>query len=75
MKADEISGVSECIIMGQSMSIGTGAMKVVRPLEIEVGLGDRGVEGLSFGDAVRPALKARQERLKARRAALVGAAA
>jgi hypothetical protein len=50
-------------------------MKVVRPLEIEVGLGDRGVEGLSFGDAVRPALKARGERLRARRAALVGAAA
>jgi DNA-directed RNA polymerase III subunit RPC1 len=67
--------VSECIIMGQSMSIGTGAMKVVRPLEIEVGLGDRAVQGLSFGDACRPALKARGERLKARRARFVGAAA
>jgi hypothetical protein len=50
-------------------------MKVVRPLEIEVGLGDRGVEGLSFGDAVRPALKGRAERLRARRAALVGGSA
>lgn len=29
---DPIEGVSECIIMGQGMSIGTGAMKVVRPL-------------------------------------------
>jgi hypothetical protein len=30
---------------------------------------------LSFGDACRPALKARQERCRMRRAALVGAAA
>jgi hypothetical protein len=44
-------------------------------LEIEVGLGDRAVQGLSFGDACRPALKARGERLKARRARFVGAAA
>jgi DNA-directed RNA polymerase III subunit RPC1 len=34
MKRDRIEGVSECIIMGQSMSIGTGAMKVVRRLGI-----------------------------------------
>ncbi|ANB12611.1 DNA-directed RNA polymerase III core subunit RPO31 [Sugiyamaella lignohabitans] len=33
MKTDKIEGVSECIILGQSMSIGTGAFKVVRPLE------------------------------------------
>ncbi|KAF2753317.1 beta and beta-prime subunits of DNA dependent RNA-polymerase [Pseudovirgaria hyperparasitica] len=30
-KKDKIEGVSECIIMGQSMRIGTGAFKVVRP--------------------------------------------
>ncbi|KAJ9624864.1 DNA-directed RNA polymerase III subunit C1 (rpo31) [Taxawa tesnikishii (nom. ined.)] len=34
MKSDKIEGVSECIIMGQSMSIGTGAMKVVRRLGV-----------------------------------------
>jgi len=34
MKRDRIEGVSECIIMGQSMGIGTGAMKVVRKLGI-----------------------------------------
>lgn len=34
MKKDRIEGVSECIIMGQSMSVGTGAMKVVRTLGI-----------------------------------------
>jgi DNA-directed RNA polymerase III subunit RPC1 len=33
MKRDKIEGVSECIIMGQSMSQGTGAFKVVRRLQ------------------------------------------
>lgn len=35
MKRDDIQGVSECIIMGQSMSVGTGAMKVIRPLALD----------------------------------------
>ena len=35
MKRDKIEGVSECIIMGQSMSIGTGAFSVVRKLGLE----------------------------------------
>lgn len=30
MKRDEIEGVSECIILGQTMSIGTGAFKLVK---------------------------------------------
>ncbi|KAL2115460.1 hypothetical protein VTJ04DRAFT_9715 [Mycothermus thermophilus] len=34
MKMDRILGVSECIIMGQTMSIGTGAFQVVRRLGI-----------------------------------------
>jgi DNA-directed RNA polymerase III subunit RPC1 len=34
MKRDRIQGVSECIIMGQTMSIGTGAFQVVRRLGI-----------------------------------------
>ncbi|KAK3332400.1 hypothetical protein B0T19DRAFT_415537 [Cercophora scortea] len=34
MKTDRIEGVSECIIMGKSMSIGTGAFQVVRRLGI-----------------------------------------
>ena len=33
MKSDKIEGVSECIIMGQGMSQGTGAFKVVRKLK------------------------------------------
>ncbi|KAI4161035.1 MAG: hypothetical protein LQ342_005198 [Letrouitia transgressa] len=37
MKTDRIEGVSECIIMGQSMNVGTGAFKVVRRLNIEEG--------------------------------------
>lgn len=35
MKTDKIEGVSECIILGQSMSIGTGAFKLVKPFEME----------------------------------------
>ncbi|KAK1750871.1 DNA-directed RNA polymerase III subunit RPC1 [Echria macrotheca] len=34
MKTDKIDGVSECIIMGQAMSIGTGSFQVVRRLGI-----------------------------------------
>ncbi|KAK0615060.1 RNA polymerase-like protein [Bombardia bombarda] len=34
MKTDSIEGVSECIIMGQTMTIGTGAFQVVRRLGI-----------------------------------------
>ncbi|KAL8735608.1 MAG: hypothetical protein Q9166_000777 [cf. Caloplaca sp. 2 TL-2023] len=37
MKRDKIEGVSECIIMGQSMNIGTGAFKVVQKLKLEEG--------------------------------------
>ena len=35
IKSDRIEGVSECIIMGQSMSVGTGACKLVRKLNLE----------------------------------------
>jgi len=35
MKTDKIEGVSECIIMGQTMSVGTGAFQVVRKLGLE----------------------------------------
>jgi DNA-directed RNA polymerase III subunit RPC1 len=34
MKSDKIEGVSECIIMGQTMSVGTGAFQVVRRLNL-----------------------------------------
>ncbi|CAK7208262.1 DNA-directed RNA polymerase III subunit C1 (rpo31) [Sporothrix bragantina] len=34
MKTDRIEGVSECIIMGQTMTIGTGAFSMVRRLGI-----------------------------------------
>lgn len=34
MKSDKIEGVSECIIMGQTMSVGTGAFQVVRLLDL-----------------------------------------
>lgn len=35
MKTDKIEGVSECIILGQSMSLGTGAFNVVRVLGLK----------------------------------------
>lgn len=35
MKTDRIEGVSECIIMGQTMKVGTGAFNVVRRLGIK----------------------------------------
>ena len=34
MKTDAIEGVSECIIMGQSISVGTGACRIVRRLGV-----------------------------------------
>ena len=37
MKSDKIEGVSECIILGQSMSIGTGAFETVRALDLQSG--------------------------------------
>ena len=37
VKKDRIEGVSECIIMGQSMHLGTGTFKVVRQLAFEHG--------------------------------------
>ena len=37
MKTDKIEGVSECIIMGQSMRVGTGAFQVVRKLNLKEG--------------------------------------
>ena len=42
MKRDKIEGVSECIIMGQSMSQGTGAFKVVRKLAMDGVVGRKG---------------------------------
>lgn len=35
MKSDAVEGVSECIILGQSMTLGTGAFNVVKKLAIK----------------------------------------
>jgi DNA-directed RNA polymerase III subunit RPC1 len=35
MKTDRVEGVSECVIMGQTMGMGTGGMQVVRRLGLE----------------------------------------
>ncbi|KAL1971699.1 hypothetical protein VTN31DRAFT_2320 [Thermomyces dupontii] len=36
-RADQIEGVSECIIMGKTVSLGTGAMEVVRRMNFQAG--------------------------------------
>ncbi|OBT87197.1 hypothetical protein VE02_04737 [Pseudogymnoascus sp. 03VT05] len=62
MKKDSIEGVSECIIMGQTMSVGTGAFKVVRKL----GLKDTDVKQkpTSFEDLWKWELGERKRELK-----------
>ena len=69
MKEDDIQGVSECIIMGQSMSIGTGAMTVIRPLNVDDMVTQ--VSASSFKADAKAALSGRRERLRWRRIALV----
>ncbi|KAH7354052.1 DNA-directed RNA polymerase III subunit RPC1 [Plectosphaerella cucumerina] len=49
MKTDKIEGVSECIIMGQTMTVGTGAFHVVRRLALE--RGDTGLRPTLFEEA------------------------
>ncbi|KAK3709098.1 DNA-directed RNA polymerase III subunit C1 (rpo31) [Vermiconidia calcicola] len=69
-KKDEIRGVSECIIMGQSVGLGTGAMRVYRPLATDTGRENREDVG-GFKGSVRGGLKARKEKLRGMKAALV----
>lgn len=45
-KSDSIMGVSECIIIGQTVGLGTGALKVYRPLGDLVETGAGGKKGL-----------------------------
>ena len=49
MKSDLSEGVSECIIMGQTMSVGTGAFKVVRKLGLDAN--DTKSKATAFEDA------------------------
>lgn len=60
MKRDKIEGVSECIIMGQSMSQGTGAFKVVRSLNL--GEGVVGKKATVFEDVVNECKPLRRKR-------------
>ena len=57
MKRDKIEGVSECIIMGQSMSVGTGAFKVVRKLGLESTAGWLGRKETVFEDCYNSIMK------------------
>lgn len=53
-RTDLIEGVSECIIMGKSMSLGTGAMEMVRGLNFYEG--QIGKKKTAFDDAWRDAV-------------------
>ncbi|TGO27463.1 hypothetical protein BPAE_0041g00130 [Botrytis paeoniae] len=64
MKTDRIEGVSECIIMGQTMGVGTGAFKVVRALDLTPE--DLKVKPTLFEDAWKVD---QRERIKLKRAA------
>lgn len=68
-KRDDIEGVSECIILGQVMGVGTGAMKVVRPLALE-GM-KNSVGETNFRAEVKAGLVARRTRMKERRKVMV----
>lgn len=59
MKSDLIEGVSECIIMGQTMSVGTGAFKVVRQLGLQPS--DTQRKPTAFEDAWNDELRVRKE--------------
>ena len=48
-KKDEIKGVSECIIMGQSVRLGTGSMNVYRPLPKDATPVDKDASGKALG--------------------------
>ncbi|KAK4900819.1 DNA-directed RNA polymerase III subunit C1 (rpo31) [Elasticomyces elasticus] len=71
---DNILGVSECIIMGQSMGIGTGGMRIFRPLGMDE---DKKKEPTpaSFRSVARNCSSRRKAILSERRAAVVSAAA
>lgn len=64
MKSDLIEGVSECIIMGQTMSVGTGAFKVVKPLGLKPS--DTQRKATAFEDAWAWDLKERKKAKAAR---------
>ncbi|KAJ8608098.1 hypothetical protein MRB53_039847 [Persea americana] len=74
MKEDVISGVSECIIMGQTISLGTGGVNVIRPLGVAPEMKVRSLEG-GFKQTIDKIMSERQKKLKARMRSLVAASA
>ncbi|KAH8589445.1 hypothetical protein B0O99DRAFT_692508 [Bisporella sp. PMI_857] len=70
MKTDKIEGVSECIIMGQTMGVGTGAIQMVVDLKLTV---DHLRNGPTlFDDAWKDELRARRKEERDAKAALSG---
>jgi len=48
-KRDDIEGVSECVIVGKTMGVGTGSVEVIRDLGVSEG--DMKVRRCAFNDA------------------------
>lgn len=71
MKSDKIEGVSESIIMGQTMSVGTGAFKVIRKLHFEPGGIQVKQKPTAFETAWKwdQTIRAQEEKQRAREAA------
>lgn len=65
-KRDDISGVSECIIMGQSVGLGTGAVGVVREMGME-GHQEEAPGGKGFKSVAKAARSKGRQALLARR--------
>ncbi|QIX00009.1 hypothetical protein AMS68_005526 [Peltaster fructicola] len=74
MKEDVISGVSECIIMGQTISLGTGGVDVIRPLGLTAAHVSRKPE-VGFKQMAEKAMISREKRLRDRMRKMVAAAA
>ena len=64
-RSDLIEGVSECIIMGKTVSLGTGAMEVVRKMNFFEG--QIGARKTTFEDTWTEVYEAPLERAKAAR--------
>ncbi|WPH01439.1 Hypothetical protein R9X50_00428500 [Acrodontium crateriforme] len=76
MKRDDIQGVSECIIMGQSMGVGTGSMKIIRALGItDTDMTTQDVVDRETFKGVMKSLASRRKGMLRQRRARVAAAA
>ncbi|KAJ9497423.1 DNA-directed RNA polymerase III subunit C1 (rpo31) [Exophiala xenobiotica] len=63
-KIDKIEGVSESVIVGKTMNVGTGSVEVVRYLNVDLDNKDNGKKPAVFEDAWNKAVKAEEKKKK-----------